>query len=455
MKKMLFRIMYIIVVIVFVGFFFQNSINESIETKIAKKIDVKINELRANGFNVTYNKAVKQTSEKPSKITAYGQLEIVDYPKALKYITQEQKSIQQVFKDQNVFIASYNEYKDFFEGMTFEYDLSVDPLSLSLDLEIYLVSFSNKIMKDLPSFIVDALNNRGFHIHIDENYNFKVKDINVSSINEGSFELIGMSGKIGEKYILDKLEIKEFNIKDQEWILSFKELYADENVFNLDSFIIKSESSFEKYKNVSFSFKDLKSVLSKEIKDGLLYFNVKTNLAFVSFQGTDELTNFGLNKASLEIVLDKFPIQKYEELVYSTYEENHIPKLKEFLEEISKNPSQIKININLEDSHSARENWQFNKVEYKLDTILSKNLASMKFENIYDLVQTLNINLKVDNNSAKNLETILLIPEGTLIDSEDKEFKLLKVELKEEGVFVNGTLALPKQMLQIPKTELK
>jgi len=451
MKEMLFRIIYTIAVVVFVGFFFQSSISESIETKIAKKIDIKINELRANGFNVTYNKAIKETSHKPSKIEVYGQLEIVDYPKALKYIIKDRKYMDHVLKGHNVIIAPYDVYKNFFEGMIFEYDLSVDPLSLSLDLDVYLVSFSNKIMKDLPFFMVDMLNNRGFHIHIDENYNFKVKDINVSSINEGSLELTGMNGKIGEKYFLDNLEVKEFNIKDQEWEMSLEELYMDENVLNIDSFIMRSAPNFEKYKNVSFSFKNLKSVLSKEIKGGLLYFNVKTNLAFISFQGTDELTNFDLNKAYWELVLDKFPIQKYEELVYSISEENYISKLKFFLEEISKNSSEIKININLKDLNSVRENWWFKEADLKLDTILSKNLASMNFENIYDFVQTLNINLKVDNNSVKNVETTLLIPEGTLIDSEDKDFKFLKVELKEEGVFVNGTLALPKQILQIPK----
>jgi len=452
MKKVLFRTIYTIVVVLFVGFFFQNSISESIEAKIVKEIDVKINELRANGFNVTYNKAVKQTSDESSKVGVYGQLEIVDYPKALKYIIKDQKYIEQVFKGHDSITASYNVYKDFFEGMVFEYDLSVDPLSLNLDLNLYLVSFSNKIMKDLPFFMADMLNNRDFHIHIDENYNFKVKDINVSSIEEGSFELTGMSGKIGGKYLLDNLEIKEFNVKAQEWILSLKELYTDENVFNLDSFIIKSESSFESYKNTSFSFKDLKSVLSKEIKDGLLYSNIKTNLNFISFYDINKEIAFDLNKAYFELTLDKFPIQKYEELVYSPSEENPTPKLKEFLEEVSKNPSQIKININLEDLHSIiKEDWYLKEVEYKLDTILSKNLASMKFENIYDIVQTFNINLKVDNNSAKNIETTQLIPEGTFIDSEDKEFKLFKVELKEEGVFVNDTLALPKQMLQIPK----
>jgi len=455
MKKVLFRIIYTIAVVLFVGFFFKNSISESIETKVVKEIDIKINELRANGFNVTYNKAVKKTSQESSKITAYGQLEVVDYSKALKYIIKDQKYMEQVFKGHNFITASYNAYKDFFEGMIFEYDLSVDPLSLNLDLNLYLVSFSNKIMKDLPFFMADMLNNKGFHIHIDENYNFKIKDINISSIEEGSFKLTGMSGKIGGRYPLDNLEIKEFNFRDQEWILSLKELYTDENVFNLDSFIIKSESNFESYKNIGFSFKDLKSVLSKEIKDGLLYSNIKTKLNLISFYDINKEIAFDLNKAYLELTLDKFPIQKYEELLYSLSEENPMPKLKEFLEEVSKNPSAIKININLEDLHSIKEDLYLKEVEYKLDTILSKNLASMKFENIYDLLQTLNINLKVDNNSANNIERMLLIPEGTLIDSEDKEFKLFKVELKEDGVFVNDTLALPRQMLQIPKMELK
>jgi len=152
MKKVLFRTIYTIPVVLFVGFFFKNSISETVEAKIVKEIDIKINELRANGFNVTYNKAVKQDSEESSKITAYGQLEIVDYSKALKYILKDQKYMEQVFKGHNFITASYNAYKDFFEGMIFEYDLSVDPLSLNLDLNLYLVSFSNKIMKDLPFF---------------------------------------------------------------------------------------------------------------------------------------------------------------------------------------------------------------------------------------------------------------------------------------------------------------
>jgi len=449
MKKVLFRSIYTLIVVIVVGFFLQNSISETIETKIAKKIEIKINELRANGFSVIYNKAVNQTS----KIEAYGQIEIVDYSKALQYIIKDQKYFEQIFKNDD--IISQDMYKNFFEGMVFEYDLSVNPINLSLDLNLYLVKFSNKIMENMSSLIVDKLNNRDFHIHIDENYNFEVKDINITNPEEQlTLAIIGMSGKIGEKYPLENFKIKELNVDDKNSLLNFQELYINENRFELSRLKFNTKTDYE---DITFKLQNWKSVFSKEIKDGLLYSNIKTSLASISLMEKNPPTTFDLDKASFEFILDKFPIQKYEELVYTTSRENYTPILKEFLKEVSKDPSQIKIGINLERLNSFKEDWSFQEVDLKSNIVFSKNLANMKFYNIYDILQTFTLDLNVDKQSAANVEKMIGLDGSntTLIDSENEEFKTLKVELKEEGIFVNDSLVLPKMMLQIPKIELE
>jgi len=453
MKKVLFRVIYTLILVVVVGFLFQNSISETIETKIAKQIEIKINELRANGFDVTYSKTVRQVSDKILEVGAFGEIEIVDYSKALQYIIKDQKYFEQIFKNDD--IISHDMYKNFFEGMTFNFSLSIDPIGSSLDLDLYLVKFSDKIMRNLLSNIVNQLENKEFHIHIDENYNFEVKDIHIiNSVKQISLNLIGMSGKIGKKYPLESFKIKELSVDDEKSLLNFQELYIDENLFELSRLKFNTKTDYE---DITFKLQDWESVLFQEIKNGLLYSNVKTNFASISLMEKNTSTTFDLDKASFEFILDKFPIQKYEELIYTISKQDYTNKLKEFLKEVSKDPSQIKIGINLERLNSFKEDWSFKEVDLKSNIIFSKNLANMKFYNIYDILQTFTLDLNVDKQSAKNVEKMMGLDGSstTLIDSKDEEFKTLKVELKEDGVFVNDTLTLPNMMLQIPKIELE
>ena len=41
-----------------------------------------------------------------------------------------------------------------------------------------------------------------------------------------------------------------------------------------------------------------------------------------------------------------------------------------------------------------------------------------------------------------------------LIDSEDKKFKVFKVELKADGLYINNALSLNKEALKFPKEEI-
>jgi len=422
MRKVLFRIVYTIAIAVAIGFFIQNSISDKIDKKIEDKIAAKVTQLRSNGFNVTYKKHLSST-----KIVASGQIEIIDYPKVIKHIIKSK-----VLEDNE----AINSQKQFFEGIVFDYDLSFDFLSSKLDLNIYLSKLSDKMMGKTSSFIKDMIEAKVFHINIDENYNFTFDDLKFLDLEKDkALTCTGISGKFGEDY----------NLKIQD--ITFGNLVADNsmifegiNIYK-DTFVLSRLQLDDRENGTMFKLLGFKSVLSKKIKDDLLYASIKTTFNSLSSVDTNISDyNFNLYKPSyLEYIVNKIPIVNYEELIYSIFKEDHIDKLAEFLEKVSKSGLELKTNIDLQ-GLDVQGKYFIEEIHMEQDIVFSEKL-NMKFKFIDDIFQTLSTEIKIDSSSFYN--SIAKSPDfneeySIFVDTEDKKYKILKIEANREGIFING-----------------
>jgi len=422
MRKVLFRIVYTIVIAVAIGFFIQNSISDKIDKKFEDKIAAKVTQLRANGFNVTYKKHLSST-----KIVASGQIEIIDYPKVLKYIVKSK-----VLEDNE----AINSQKQFFEGIVFDYDLSFDLLSSKLDLNIYLSKLSDKMMEKTSSFIKDMIEAKAFHINIDENYNFTFDDLKFLDLEKDmTLTCTGISGKFGEDYNLKIQDITFGNlVADNSMIFEGINIYKD--TFVLGRLQLDDRANGKILKLLGF-----KSILSKKIKDDLLYVSIKATFNSLSSVDTNISDyNFNLYKPSyIEYIVNKIPIVNYEELIYSIFKEDHIDKLAEFLEKVSKSGLELKTNIDLQ-GLDLPDKYFIEEIHMEQDIIFSEKL-NMKFKFIDDIFQTLSIEIKIDSSSFYN--SIAKSPDfneeySIFVDTEDKKYKILKMEANREGIFING-----------------
>ncbi|MBL3519008.1 hypothetical protein H0A43_00780 [Arcobacter lanthieri] len=447
MKKILLGVIAFIIVLIAVCFFLRSS--------FSSKIEAKIEELKANGFNVTYNEKFV-----PLKIVGEGKIEVVDSSKVTQYIVQSQKgeakkALERLINNEKLFSPDVDLSKLILEGVVFDYDFSLTLLTANLDLNFYVTRFSTKMMEDLPKTFEDMLKNRDFHINIDEDYNYKIKDINiVAPDNEAKFSLLGMTGN---KTIFDMDSFK-FDIPKNNFSLSLygiKTSYEEKSNKAIDStFNIKTIQFGDEKAQLDIS--GLKSSSSQKVSNDLLDGNTKISIDLLSFK--NNLTNVNLKGTSFGLGLDKLPMKKYEEFIDSYYNisedmnnEMH-NKLKELLKEIAQNGSEIKIDANSKNLNFLGQEW-FEEIDLKSNITFSSKLGDMKFRTIDDVVKTINVDLKIDSKSAQNIANLIGLSRMgiDLVDSEDKKFKVLKAQLREDGIYVNDTLILPKAMLQIPQ----
>ncbi|WP_026804598.1 hypothetical protein [Aliarcobacter lanthieri] len=452
MKKILLGVIALIIVLVAVCFFLRSS--------FSSKIEAKIEELKANGFNVTYNEKFV-----PLKIVGDGKIEVVDSSKVTQYIVQSQKgeakkALERLVNNEKLFSPDVDLSKVILEGAVFDYEFSLTLLTVNLDLNFYLTRFSNKIMEDLPKTFEDMLKNRDFHINIDEDYNYKIKDINiVSPDNEAKFSLLGMHGN---KTIFDMDSFK-FDIPKNKFYLSLygiKTSYEEKPNKAIDStFDIKTIQLGDE--KVQLDISGLESESSQKISNDLLDGNTKISIDLLSFKNS--VTNVNLKETSFGLGLDKLPMKKYEEFIDSYYNisedtNNEIHnKLKELLKEIAQNDSEIKIYANSRNLNFLGQEW-FEEIDLKSNITFSSKLGDMNFQTVDDVVKTINVDLKIDSKSAQNIANLIGLSRMgiELVDSEDKKFKILKAQLREDGIYANDVLILPKAMLQIPQgMELK
>ena len=139
MKKIVLGLAVLVAIVIAVCFTLRSTANS--------KIEAKIEELKNNGFNVTYNK-----KDVLLKIEAEGKIEVAYAQKALDYVIslQEQgelkKSLEKAIK-----LFDKRDIDSALEGLSVDYDFKVNILNKKLDLNLYLTKLSNSLMQELLS----------------------------------------------------------------------------------------------------------------------------------------------------------------------------------------------------------------------------------------------------------------------------------------------------------------
>ena len=139
MKKIVLGLAVLVAIVIAVCFTLRSTTNS--------KIEAKIEELKNNGFNVTYNK-----KDVLLKIEAEGKIEVAYAQKALDYVIslQEQgelkKSLEKAIK-----LFDKRDIDSALEGLSVDYDFKVNILNKKLDLNLYLTKLSNSLMQELLS----------------------------------------------------------------------------------------------------------------------------------------------------------------------------------------------------------------------------------------------------------------------------------------------------------------
>lgn len=457
MKRVVLSLVALVVIVIAVCFALRSSANS--------KIEAKIEELKNNGFNVTYSK-----KNVPFKIEANGIIEVAYSQKVLDYMVSLQeegdlkKNLQKVIK-----LFDKKDIDFALEGLSFDYDFKVNVLNKKLDLNLYLTKFSNSLMQELlasnedKSFEVlgNMLKNRDFQISFDENGNYKIKDINYIMPEE----TITLRGISGNKKTFD-LNLLKLTSKEDDLTLTFegiKSFYEEKANKVVDSKLdianleVLDSSADLKLKNIKISS------FSKIVND-LLEGNSKIAFEDLSFKQLNTLgasLQTNLKDSFIEISFNKVPFKKYEEFMdaYDSMEQDSeklSQKLKEFLEALSKAGIEISLNGNSKNLNLENKEW-YKELDFKSKFALNKNLSSMKFEGIDDIFETINVDVKIDKESVEKATKELGLNSDNkiqLIDSEDKKFKVFKVELKADGLYINNALSLKKEALKFPKEEI-
>lgn len=445
MKKIVLILIVVVAVLATFSFIVKSSVNSEIKSKVE--------EIRASGFDVSYNERFSIFS-----IKADGEVKITNPKEALNYIVSLQEYEEQRENLQRVF-ESFDEYlmSQIFEGMVYEYDLNFYLLTSDLDLNIYLTKLSTILMQELDKsrqkqkvqLFIDMLKNRDIHINLDEDLNYKLKDINLSN-EDFEFILKGVNGSKSDMNI-DLFELTTtkagVNIRLENIETNYKESSKDEmisdfSIEKINFFADKFDFKIDKLKISSFS-KVLQNLL-----------NNKTNISFDKFYLNkidyyeDELKT-ELKNIDLNFDLQNFPFQEYKDFLnaYATMNidmQRFFEKAQILLEAISDSKSNIKLKADSKDF--IFQNLPiFKELKIDGDIIVSENLNNMNFSNANDIFEKLYFEIKVDKESVK--EAIIdgrvnRRNEIVIIETEDKKYNLFKIELKEDGIFVNDSFKI-------------
>ncbi|OCL98392.1 hypothetical protein AAX29_01631 [Aliarcobacter thereius] len=445
-KKVIISLIVVVAILAAACFALRSSVNSKIESKIE--------EIKNSGFNVSYNKRFSIFSVK-----ADGKVEITNPKEALTYLVSLQEYEEQRENLQRV-VESFDEYilMDILQGMVYEYNFNLNLLSSGLDLNVYLTQFSDTLMQELENardkqkvqVLIDMLENRDIHFNIDEKLNYKIKDIDLS--NE-DFQMI-LKGVNGTKNSTN-IDLYEFNVLEDGVYIKLEKIkaYYEENIKK----DMNSNFSIEKINFFSdrfnFELNKLKITSFSEILENLM--DNKTNIAFdnfylnrVNYYEEVELKT-EINNVDLNFDLKKFPDQEYKDFLnaYAAMNldmQNFFLKGQILLQAISEAKSNINIKASSKDFILENLNI-FKELGIDGDILVSSNLAEMNFSTPNNLFDKLYFEIKIDKESVQNA-----INNGkfnrndkiTIIETEDKKYNLFKIELKENGIFVNDSFRI-------------
>lgn len=460
MKKIIFGFAIILIIIgVCLGFRF--SVNS--------KIEAKIEELNKNGFAVKHEQSFEKYKTKGN-----GQIEVVYPQKVASYLIskiEDEELKKSLEKEFGFFDRTTKD--ELFEGITFDYDYTINNLTSKMDLNVYLTKISTKSTYNISQtyaystnpqekyWFDSLLKDKKIHLNIDENGNFKFSDLSFIVPNQAFFTIREVSGnkkaiKIGllkisdlynDSYTKGNLIVDNINIdydlnknkKTSKIALENIEYKSYESQFRAKNTVIDSTSLQDELNisgNSKFSFDEV--IIEK--LDSLSFKNIKIA---------------DLKKTSLEIAFDKIPFKKYEEMIDSLTLSNNndfAKKYDDFVKAFSSNGISISSKGEA-NSYNISNKLYFNGLKYELILGLNKNIPSLKeVKSVKDIFDIAKFTFDIDTQSALDLAKELSKEnsEITAIQTQDNNTKRFEVELKSEGVYINGVKSIDEKELEFP-----
>lgn len=460
MKKVILGVVILIIIIATVCFAFRFTVNS--------KIEAKIEELNKNGF-IVKNEQISQNY----KTKGIGQIQIIYPDKVAAYLFDKvededlKKSLQKQYS-----LLNRATKESFFDGVTFDYDFTINNLTSNLDLNIYLSKLSTKTAYKLAqtysyysttqdkNWFDTLLKDKKLHLNIDEKGNYKLTDIDFVIPNKGFFTIRGVNGN------KNKINVPLLKISDiYEDTYSKGNLIVDNININYDSKQNKKSSKitienleFLDYKN-AFKVKNL-LIDSDSLKDEL-NISTKSKISFDEFilekidaylLKNSEIAN--LKKTSFDITFDKIPFKEYEQLLdsLSADKKDFLKEYENFVKALSKNGISISSSGEAFD-YTISDNKYFNTLKYNLSLSLNKSIPLLKdIKSLKDIFEVAKFTVDMDNefatNSAKKLSKESA--ELTFVDTQDANIKRFEGELKNDGIYINNTKVFDEKDLQIP-----
>lgn len=449
MKKVVIAVVAILVLIGGICF--------GIKSKIYSEIESKVDELNQNGFLVNYEKI-----HIPLFAKVIGEAKIIDGTKALEYSFNRLEDGELKSAILNIINIFPDDEKNFsLNGIAFDYDLKVSVFSQALDLNINLLKLSDELDKELNTNINDSdvktiknlLEKKFVSINIDENYKYRLKDID-EKFSNANFKLSNMYGdknslNFGEfKAVIDNLKI---DIEDLKVFYKEKDLKIDSKLSLKDFFIGDDE--------LKIYSKNLNIDSISDVKDDKL--KASSKFLFDSFeveQNGFEKESLKFENSELFVEYDNLPYKAYVNFIdayndLATIEQSEadslklVEKLKEFFEELSKSQMDIKLDLKV-NNLDFNQNRVLNDLDLKSKFKLSEKIQDLKFESIYDIFGSAQIDVKMDSESVKKL-----VPQ--LIEDEKSEYVETKFVLKDDGIYANDNLFLVKELLVFPENQFE
>lgn len=461
MKKFLFGIIILVIVIGIACLSIKSSINHKIESKIE--------ELNQNGFVISHKK-----DSKFGKTLGSGTAEIIYPNKVFSYLLSKIEDEDMKKSYESLFILLDDDQKEeLLEGVTFEYDFVISNLSSNLDLNIYLTKLSQRTMYDVEkesyyaqrtNWLKDILENKKIHINMDKEKNFKLDDISFVIPNDSLFiTLRGVNGtkdslnisllRISDtyssnKFMLNNLDLKYDLQKDSQSskaIISNIEFKDKKGFFNLKNLSIDSKTLQNKDNisgNSSISFDEL---------------NIKDKEDLYTQYTQQKPQSIELKKTALNIAIDKFPLQKYEDMMKALFsnlsDETNVQKESfDFIKMAAQNSFELTIG-GQSDGLKVDEKSIFNSLKINSNFKLNKNLVldenAPQPKGLPDIFEIIKANIDIDDEGYINLLgnfEILDNPEFKAIDIENNQ-KRLSLELKSDGLYINEKKLLENKEL--------
>lgn len=445
MKKIVGLVFIILVAIAAGVFWFQNKINEGINTKIT--------ELNNNGFIVKHEQSTNYI-----KTSAKGELELIYPDKALPYILADMKNLElKKLLETKYNALDSNEKSSFFEGIKFDYDFVYENFNNKFNSNIYLTNLSKKIMYNLSAdttdetskWLLDFLKNKKLQVSINEKKEYKVADIDTVIPNEVFITIRGWSGN-EKNGAISLFKLSGTGVSEKEFLI-LNNLNVD---FDMNT---NKESSKTSINNIEFQ--DADNFLNiKNLVMNSTYEKTDKNINTQSEIGFDEVIAkayneeaLSLKKSALKVNVSNLPIKTLEE-VAQYYKDL---KYDEYLKALSQNGTTIQASGNAL-NYVVKNQKIFNTLKFDLLLGLNKNGSIMEAKKVNDILDNAKITIDLDSETAQNAKALLgLIPnvaEVNFIDTTDN-LKRFESVLKNDGVYVNNKKVLEENQLLLPEKE--